>query len=53
MAVKQQHFVPRCYLKNFANHREQIFVIDKDTQKPRAISFLKKRKNGIKMGKVC
>lgn len=33
MAVKQQHFVPRCYLKNFANHQEQIFVMDKDTQK--------------------
>jgi hypothetical protein len=33
MIRKQQHFVPHCYLKNFANPQEQIFVMDKDTQK--------------------
>jgi hypothetical protein len=33
MTVKQQHFVPRCYLKNFANPQEQIFVMDKNIQK--------------------
>lgn len=33
MIRKQQHFVPHCYLKNFANPQEQIFVMDKNTQK--------------------
>lgn len=41
MTVKQQHFVPRCYLKNFANPQEQIFVADKDTPK----SYLSNIKN--------
>lgn len=29
MVVKQQHFVPQCYLKNFANEDKQLFVLDK------------------------
>jgi len=31
--VKQQHYVPRCYLKNFANSNEQIWAYDKSTDK--------------------
>lgn len=31
MVVKQQHFVPQCYLKNFANEDKQLFVLDKIT----------------------
>jgi hypothetical protein len=31
--VKQQHYVPRCYLKNFANSDEQIWAYDKSTDK--------------------
>lgn len=27
--VKNQHYVPRCYLRNFSNAREQIWVYDK------------------------
>jgi hypothetical protein len=41
MNVKQQHFVPRGYLKNFANTKEQIFVMDKNIQK----SYLSNIKN--------
>lgn len=41
MTVKQQHFVPRCYLKNFASYQEQIFVADKDTQKKPYLSNIK------------
>lgn len=33
--VKNQHFVPRFYLRNFANRRNQIYVFDKTT----SISF--------------
>jgi hypothetical protein len=29
MVVKQQHFVPQCYLKNFANEEHRLFVWDK------------------------
>ncbi len=31
--VKQQHYVPQFYLKNFANEKEQIWVYDKVTDK--------------------
>ncbi|MEH1795647.1 MULTISPECIES: DUF4238 domain-containing protein [unclassified Nostoc] len=27
--VKQQHFVPQCYLKNFATNENRLFVLDK------------------------
>jgi hypothetical protein len=30
--VKQQHYVPRSYLRRWANSRDQIWVIDKSTQ---------------------
>ena len=41
MTVKQQHFVPRCYLRNFTSHKEQIFVADKDTHKKPYLSNIK------------
>jgi hypothetical protein len=32
--VKNQHFVPRSYLKYFADSQEQVYVFDKEKQKP-------------------
>ncbi|MDM3854813.1 MAG: DUF4238 domain-containing protein [Aphanizomenon gracile PMC649.10] len=29
MIVQKQHFVPQCYLKNFANKDKKLFVLDK------------------------
>ena len=31
--VKKQHYVPRCYLKNFCTNGEQIYVFDKSQRK--------------------
>lgn len=31
--VKQQHYVPRCYLRNFSNSKEQIWAYDKSSDK--------------------
>lgn len=28
-SVKQEHYVPRCYLKNFENKNKRIYAFDK------------------------
>lgn len=33
MVVKNQHYVPQFYLKNFANKNDQVYVFDKHDQK--------------------
>lgn len=41
MEVKNQHFVPRCYLKNFSRDHNQIFVYDKILKKDFSSSISK------------